>query len=235
MATLDNYQEYAQQSIENFARREAADKYLLLNAVKDLPVKMVLDVGCGAGQELVPFIEKTDAFCIGIDAAAKLGAVTNAFFDEFNYPNRAAFTRSYGESLPFADASFDVVLCRVALPYMNNRRTIAEVARVLRPNGIFLLKIHAPAFYFGMIRERWKTFSLRQIAYPLICLAGGAWHSLTGRQLQKGFWAGKEVYQTEGFLKREFAKNNLRIVGHLSDTNVETPSFVIAKNQTAEV
>lgn len=230
MATLSNYQEYTKQAIENFARKSADEnRYLLVDAVKDLPLEKVLDVGCGAGQELIPFVERTDAFCIGIDAAEELGAVTRQFFDEFDCKNRVAFTRSYGESLPFADASFDVVLCRVALPYMNNRQTIAEVARVLKPNGIFLLKTHAPAFYFGMIRERWKLFSLRQIAYPLICLAGGAWHSLTGRQLQKGFWAGKEVYQTERFLRREFAKNNLRIERHLSDTNVETPSFVVIK------
>ena len=230
MATLSNYQEYTKQAIENFARKSADEnRYLLVDAVKDLPLEKVLDVGCGAGQELIPFVERTDAFCIGIDAAEELGAVTRQFFDEFDCKNRVAFTRSYGESLPFADASFDVVLCRVALPYMNNRRAISEVARVLKPNGIFLLKTHAPAFYFGMIRERWKLFSLRQIAYPLICLAGGAWHSLTGRQLQKGFWAGKEVYQTERFLRREFAKNNLRIERHLSDTNVETPSFVVIK------
>ncbi len=235
MATLDSYQEYAQQSIENFARREATDKYLLLNAVKDLSVKMVLDVGCGAGQELIPFIEKTGAFCIGIDAAAELGKVTKNFFGTFGFENRAAFTRCYGENLPFADAGFDVVLCRVALPYMNNRQTIAEVARILRPGGIFLLKTHAPAFYFGMIRQRWASFSVKQIAYPLICLTSGAWHSLTGRQLQKGFWAGKEVYQTERFLKSECAANDLQIVGHLSDTNVETPSFVIMKNRTAEL
>ncbi len=230
MATLSNYQEYAQQAIENFARKTAdANRYLLVDAVKDLRVETVLDVGCGAGQELVPFLEKTDALGVGVDAAAELGSVTKDFFDKTNFKNRVAFTRAFGESLPFADASFDVVLCRVALPYMNNRQAIAEVARVLRPNGVFLLKTHAPAFYFGMLKERWKSFSLRQIAYPLVCLAGGSYHSLTGRQLQTGFWAGKEVYQTERFLRREFAANNLRIEGQLADTNRETPSFVVIK------
>jgi hypothetical protein len=73
---------------------------------------------------------------------------------------------------------------------------------------------------------------LRQIAYPLVCLAGGAWHSITGRHLQKGFWAGKEIYQTEKFLRNECAKNDLQIEANLSDTNAETPSFVIRKNQT---
>lgn len=231
MTTLDTYKEYARQTIENLARKDAASRYLFVNAVKNLEIKTVLDVGCGAGQELLPFVEKTAAFCVGIDVAPELGSVTGEFFATMNLgENRTAFARSYGENLPFADASFDVVLCRVALPYMNNRQTISEVARVLRPNGIFLLKTHAPRFYVGMLRSRWRTFSLKAVAYPLICLAGGAWHSLTGKQLQKGFWAGKEVYQTEGFLRREFAKNNLRIQGFLSDTNVETPSFVVVKN-----
>lgn len=230
MTTLDTYQEYAQDAIENFAHKGAERRYLFVNAVKDLEVKRILDVGCGAGQELLPFVEKTGAFCVGVDAAAELGAVGGLFIKQVNAENRVAFTRSLGENLPFADQSFDVVLCRVALPYMNNRRTIAEIARVLRHGGIFLLKTHAPAFYFGMIRRRWKTFSLKQIAYPLICLTGGAWHLLTGKQLQNGFWAGKEVFQTTGFLKREFARNNLQIEGYLSDTNVETPSFLIRKN-----
>ena len=233
MTTLDTYKEYAQQTIENFAGKDAASRYLFVNAVKDLKVETILDVGCGAGQKLLPFIEKTGAFCVGVDVAPELGLVTKEFYAAMKADKkRAAFTRTVGENLPFADQSFDVVLCRVALPYMNNRQTISEVARVLRPNGIFLLKTHAPMFYVGMIRARWRTFSVKAIAYPLICLAGGAWHSLTGKQLQKGFWAGKEVYQTENFLRREFAENNLRIEGFLSDTNVETPSFIVVKNDS---
>jgi ubiquinone/menaquinone biosynthesis C-methylase UbiE len=229
MATLDGYQEYAQAAIENFAAKDQASRYLFVNAVKDLRVERVLDVGCGAGQEFIPFVEKTDAFCVGVDTAAELGAIAGGFFEQTNYRARVAFTRSFGEHLPFADASFDVVLCRVALPYMDNRRTIAEVARILRPGGVFLLKVHAPMFYLGMIRRRWKSFSPKQIAYPLICLAGGTWHLLTGKQLRNGFWKGKEVFQTKRFLEREFARNNLRITGFLSDTNIETPSFIISK------
>lgn len=230
MATPGTYSEYAQKVIENFASKDTESRYLLVSAVKNLEIKTVLDVGCGAGQELLPFAERTGAFCVGIDAAAELGEVARSFVEKMNFAERIVFTRSFGESLPFADASFDVVLCRVALPYMNNCQTIAEVARVLRPEGIFLLKTHAPQFYFGMIRRRWRTFSLKQIAYPLICLAGGTYHLLTGKHLSEGFWKGKEVYQTEGLLKREFAKNDLRIEGYLSDTNIETPSFVVIKN-----
>ena len=85
---------------------------------------------------------------------------------------------------------------------MNNRETIAEVARILRPEGIFLLKTHAPAFYFGMIKQRLKTLNPKQIAYPVICLTGGSFHSLTGKQPQKGFWKGKEIFSNAEFYRK---------------------------------
>jgi ubiquinone/menaquinone biosynthesis C-methylase UbiE len=226
MTNVSNYQEYTQTAIENFAQRDAAKRYLLVDAVKDKLPETVLDVGCGAGQELLPFLEKTEAFCVGVDFAEELGKVTREIFrGKENY----AFVRSRGEKMPFADESFDVVLCRVALPYMNNRSALAEISRILRPNGTFLLKTHAPAFYFGMIRQRISSFSPKQIAYPLICLAGGIVHSAIGKQLQNGFWRGKEIYQTRRFIERECARNNLKIEGFLADDNPQTPSYVIVK------
>lgn len=223
---LANYEEYAKKSLKNFAERETAKRYLLVDAVKDLNPERILDLGCGAGQELLPFLEKTEAVCIGVDSAEELGKITAEMFKK---EERAVFIRSEGENLPFDNASFDVVLCRVSLPYMNNRQAIAEISRILKPEGVLLLKTHAPMFYFGMIFERLKTLSAKQIAYPLICLAASFWHLLTGKQLQKGFWQGKEIFQTRSFLEKEFAKNNLKIEGFLADNNPSTPSFIVVK------
>jgi ubiquinone/menaquinone biosynthesis C-methylase UbiE len=223
---LANYEEYANESLKNFAELEAAKRYLLFDAVKDLKPERVLDLGCGAGQELLPFLEKTEALCVGIDSAKELGKITAEVFEK---EQRAVFVRSEAESLPFDDASFDLVLCRVSLPYMNNRAVVAEISRVLKPEGVLLLKTHAPMFYFGMIFERLKTLSAKKIAYPLICLAASFWHLFTGKQLQKGFWEGKEIFQTRSFLKKEFAKNNLKVKGFLPDNNPKTPSFIVVK------
>lgn len=230
MVKADNYEEYAQIALDKFARSDAAEKNLLVDAVKDLNPRTVLDLGCGAGQDVLPFVENTKAFCIGLDYAPELGAITKKTFRSDGARNQTAFVRASGERIPFADASFEVVLCRVALPYMHNRRTFAEVARVLKPSGVFLLKIHAPAFYFALLKDRVKTFNPKQIAYPLICLTGSLYHQTTGKQLTEGFWRGKEIYQTRAFVMRECAKNNLRIERELADTNVQTPSFVIVKD-----
>jgi len=223
---LAEYEDYAKESLKNFAKRDAAKRYRLVEAVKDLKPQKVLDLGCGAGQELLPFLERTDAICVGVDRAEKLGDFTK---NTFAGQDKAIFVRSMGENLPFADASFDVVLCLVALPYMNNRQAIAEIARILKPNGVLILKTHAPLFFFGMLRQRIMTFSAKQIAYPIICLAGSFWHLSTGKQLQKGFWKGKEVFQTRRFLEKEFAKHDLKIERYLPDYNLQTPSFWIVK------
>jgi hypothetical protein len=70
----------------------------------------------------------------------------------------------------------------------------------------------------------------KQLAYPLICLANGIWHQLSGNQLNKGFWKGKEVFQTQGFLEKEFSKHNMKIEGTLPDNNIQSPSFLVRKN-----
>lgn len=225
-----SYQSYVEDSLADFQQRDADSRNLLVDAVADLKPSRILDVGCGAGQELLPFLEKTDGFCVGLDAADELGKAVLKTRNLTNANKRLTFVRSFGERLPFADASFDIVLCRVAIPYMNNKMAIAEIGRVMRGGAVFLLKTHSPWFYFGMLPARVKTLNPKNIAYPLICLFGGVWHQITGKQLRKGFWKGKEVFQTRGFLEREFAAHGLKINGVLSDTNLQTPSFIVVKS-----
>ena len=134
-----------------------------------------------------------------------------------------------GEQLPFADESFEVVICRVALPYMDNHKALTEIARVLRPQGKFLLKIHAPLFYWGMLKERAKTLNPKQLAYPVICLIGGTINRLSGKHPPGNFWKGKEVYQTRKSLAKELEKRGMKIIRELPDTNDGTPSFLIER------
>ena len=218
-----NYIEYARAALEDHEKKDEARRYSLVDMVQGIRLERILDVGCGPGQELLPFHEKSAAICVGIDIAEGLGAVTrNVFADK----PRAVFVRSRGEYLPFSDNSFDVVMCRLALPYMNNRRAISEAARILRPDGVYLLKTHALPFYFCMIRERLWPLKLKALAYPLICLAASFWHLVTGKQLEKGFWNGKEILQTRRFLSREFSRNNLSFERIFADNNSQSPTFI---------
>lgn len=59
-----------------------------------------------------------------------------------------------GEEMPFADASFDVVLCHQGLQYVTDREaTFSEIQRVLKPGGELHVGVwssaeHQPAFGF---------------------------------------------------------------------------------------
>lgn len=230
MGKNGSYRDYAQIAIERYETLDARRRFLLFDETDALKIRAVLDVGCGAGTELLPFAEKSKALCVGIDIGKEVGEIGRELFKRKGLENRAEFFQARGEELPFANESFDVVLCRVALPYMNNRKALREISRVLKADGKFFLKIHAPKFYFGMIRERIRTLSPKQLAYPLISLAGGAWNILAGKQPEGDFWKGKEIFQTEKFLLHELTKNGLRIEKNLPDTNAKTPSFLIVKS-----
>lgn len=58
-----------------------------------------------------------------------------------------------GEKIPLATGSMDGAFCRVALPYMNIPRALAEIHRVLVPGGWFVATLHLPAFTWSELRR----------------------------------------------------------------------------------
>lgn len=235
MNAVDYYQENAKKAVANFADQSLEIRYQMVEALNAKILKRILDLGCGAGQEMVPFLKRTAAFCIGVDISEGIGDSAKNFFQNFQIENpnggecRVAFLQTEGERLPFVDGCFDLILCRVSLPYMNNREAIAEISRVLSFGGTLLLKAHSPLFYVSMIPKRLAKLSAAQLAYPVICLVGGTWHLISGRQPMKGFWTGKEVFQTKRYLRREFARHGMEIKGYLPDNNPQTPSMIVEK------
>src|SRR5947207_14600167 len=65
----------------------------------DITVKQALDVGCDAGQELLPFISE-GAFGVGVDISPEVGGAGRELFAAHHAANRVVFIRGAGESLP---------------------------------------------------------------------------------------------------------------------------------------
>src|SRR5215210_513601 len=118
----------------------------LLEAADKIRVERVLDIGCGAGQEMLPFVA-AGATGIGIDLIPEAGVTGRAMFAREQLSERVSFLVSSGTKMPFDDSSFDVLICRVALMYMDNKAALAEMSRILRPKSILFLKYHGPAYY----------------------------------------------------------------------------------------
>jgi SAM-dependent methyltransferase len=216
---------------ENFLRSlgEPSGAKSALDDAIALKVERVLDVGCGIGQALFPLAVRKGALGVGVDLSAMGLSIGREFYATHLPQARVAFTRARAESLPFASDSFDVVNCSLALPYMRNARAIGEVARVLRPGGVFLLKIHHARFY---LRELWRgvtTGDLPSVVHGARVLVAGTLYHLVRRQPR--VWPLNESYQTRWLLRRELTKHGMVIEREQARTNPLAPAFVIRKEQ----
>ena len=98
--------------------------------------KDVLDLGC-AGGFMAEAMALRGANVTGIDPAK--GAIEAARRHAATEGLRIGYDVGVGEALPYADASFDAVVCVDVLEHVADLgKVLAEVARVLRPGGLFL-------------------------------------------------------------------------------------------------
>ena len=99
----------------------------------------LLDVACGSGRFLGQLVQAFPAMPMtGCD-------LSQAYLNEaarFLHGRRnISFQQANAEALPFADGSFDVVTCVYLyheLPHEVRRRVTFEIARVLKPGGLFV-------------------------------------------------------------------------------------------------
>ena len=99
--------------------------------------KSVLDVGCGVGNDLSRFA-RGGAAVTGIDLAPHSIELAKSNFEQRNLDG--TFIEMNGEQMAFPDDSFDVVYCHTVLHFTPNpAKMLAEIHRVLRPDGIAIL------------------------------------------------------------------------------------------------
>jgi ubiquinone/menaquinone biosynthesis C-methylase UbiE len=225
----DEYDQYARAAWARFvAQTERAQATLA--AVESVDVRRALDVGCGAGHELLPLVTTRGAHGVGVDVVAATGRAGRELFQQHAPTARINFARAAVEALPFAAATFDVVICRLALPYTDNARALAEMARVLQPGGVLLLKIHHARYYLDKLAAALRAREARSLAHALRVLTAGTLYQLAGRQPRTRLTGG-ETFQTRRLLARELARCGLKITAELPDKNATTPSFLISKAQ----
>jgi 2-polyprenyl-6-hydroxyphenyl methylase / 3-demethylubiquinone-9 3-methyltransferase len=97
--------------------------------------KQTLDVGCGGGLLAEEFAQ-LGCQVTGIDPSERSLAVARAHAEQQELA--IEYRTAVGESLPFADASFDIVYCCDVLEHVADlEKVITEIARVLKKDGIF--------------------------------------------------------------------------------------------------
>ncbi len=98
--------------------------------------KTVLDLGC-AGGFMAEALADRGATVIGIDPAQAAIAAARAHAHQSG--RAISYDVGVGEELPYPGAAFDAVVCVDVLEHVRDLpMVLAEVARVLRPGGLFL-------------------------------------------------------------------------------------------------
>lgn len=106
----------------------------------------VLDMGCGTGRFTIPLAERVKSVS-GLDLSPMMLATARKKLADRGL--EADLREGDMAALPFADASFDVVVSMLALmhiPREDRQQVFREVARVLRPGGRLLIGVKNSVF-----------------------------------------------------------------------------------------
>jgi SAM-dependent methyltransferase len=102
--------------------------------------RRVLDVGCGAGTDLVRFA-RAGAIPTGVDLAASSVALAKQNFALEGL--HANLLVADGEKLPFAERRFDVVYAHGVMQYTTDAAALVrECRRVLKPGGTAIFQVY---------------------------------------------------------------------------------------------
>ena len=131
----------------------------------DLQGKSVLDVGCGTGVISFLALQKGAAKVVCGDISNYMLEVARTKADRFSYgADRINFRQLDAESLPFEDASFDVVVTGMTLGLLPDPgKAVAEMVRVLRPGGLLSIGAHGPEHYWEACDASFRAINKRYV------------------------------------------------------------------------
>ncbi len=94
--------------------------------------RLVVDLGCGTGISTRLWADRADAI-IGIEPNDEMRAQAEAR----GVPPNVRYTAGYSHATGLPDGCADIVTCSQSLHWMEPTSTFAEIARILRPEGVF--------------------------------------------------------------------------------------------------
>jgi ubiquinone/menaquinone biosynthesis C-methylase UbiE len=122
------------------------------------------------------------------------------------------------ESIPFKSSSFDGVICKVVLPYTDERKVLEEVGRVLRPGGKLILTVHGIGYYVHYLVF---AESLLRRVYSLLTIVNTFVYRITGIRWRS------TIYQSRNRLNRYFKRYSFFVIDKVdSRTFCRLPVFM---------
>lgn len=134
----DYFSRTAEGYVASFSHRTGDDLKRLIELGEWNPGQQALDIATGGGHTALAVAPHVSQIMV-TDLTPRMLEKAREFLLSQGITN-AQFQIADAEQLPFADASFDRVTCRIAPHHFPNMaQSVKEAARVLKPGGLYLL------------------------------------------------------------------------------------------------
>lgn len=134
----EQFSKTAQAYVSSTIHAKGDELKLLLELAGEVTNKKVLDIATGGGHTALAFA-KAGAHVTATDLTPTMLETARAFIASQDI-DPVTFREASAEALPFEPQSFDIVTCRIAAHHFAEpKKFVEEVARVLNPDGMFLL------------------------------------------------------------------------------------------------
>ena len=133
---------------------------IVLDVLRRMKAGTLLDAGCGPGMYSKECTSLGFRY-FGMDASSNMISECNRRFGEIEL---STFFTGKVESIPFKNETFDVVLCLGVLEYLEERKrhiALAELRRVLKPNGVLILSLLNRSSIFWL----WLDYPYRPLLF----------------------------------------------------------------------
>ncbi len=130
-----------------------------------------LEIGCGAGFVSAHLADKYAMRVVATDASPDMLEIARK---KNGADDRLSFSVADAMALPFEDASFDLIVAQNVLHHVPDWKTAAdEIARVLRPEGLFLFSdIAGPSAAMRIFSGAGKSHGFHEVDGLVSRMAG---------------------------------------------------------------
>lgn len=112
----------------------------VLKIVSDKKPKVILDIATGTGDLAILMAQTNAEKIIGLDISAGMLEVGKKKVEEKNLSNVIELVLGDSENMPFDDNYFDAITVGFGVRNFENlEKGFAEILRVLKPNGVFVI------------------------------------------------------------------------------------------------
>lgn len=113
----------------------------VVNWVRERTPDSILDIATGTGDLAIQFAQATNARrVVGLDLSEGMLAVAREKTTKEDRLQQIEFVKGDSENLPFEEASFDAISVSFGIRNFENlEKGLAEIFRVLRPGGLFII------------------------------------------------------------------------------------------------